>query len=467
MEQVFLPFAERTVLTVSDVTERIKTVLEDTFFDVWVEGEISNLRTPSSGHTYLTLKDEHSQLRAVLFKMQRRYLRFDPKDGMLVIARGRISLYEPRGEYQLVIDYMEPKGVGALQVAFEHLKMRLAQEGLFDPARKKPLPMLPRCIGIVTSPTGAVIRDMLHILRRRFAGVHVCLYPVRVQGDGAAEEIAQGIEALNGYPGVEVIIVARGGGSLEDLWAFNEERVARAIAASTVPVISAVGHEVDFTIADFVADLRAPTPSAAAELVIRSRAEVQAELEHLGQRLERAVRHRLETWRARLAACQQRRALREPWAPLQLLGQRVDELSARLVRALRAQVQRRRDAVGRHEAALAHLSPHLTVGLLRERLTALERRVVTLQRAHVRQQREAVERLATTLQALSPLGVLARGYSICRARPHGQVVREASTMRPGMTVDVLLWQGALQCTVDAVVTKGSEHGGAGAGRADV
>ncbi len=228
MEQVVFPDPERTVLTVSEVTERIKIVLEDTFFDLWVEGEISNLRTPSSGHTYLTLKDEQSQIRAVLFKMQRRYLRFDPKDGMLVIARGRISLYEPRGEYQLVIDYMEPKGIGALQIAFEQLKTRLAQAGLFDPARKRPLPVLPRCIGIVTSPTGAVIRDMLQILRRRFANLHVCIYPVRVQGDGAAEEIARAIEALNGAPGIEVIIVARGGGSLEDLWAFNEESVARA-----------------------------------------------------------------------------------------------------------------------------------------------------------------------------------------------------------------------------------------------
>src|SRR5918994_1216069 len=211
MEQTTLPFAERTILTVSEVSERIKIVLEDTFYDVWVEGEISNLRTPSSGHTYFTLKDDQSQMRAVLFKMQRRYLRFDPKDGMLVIARGRISVYEPRGEYQLVIDYLEPKGIGALQMAFEQLKARLAEAGGFDPSRKRALPMLPRCIGIVTSPTGAVIRDMLQILRRRFANLRVCVYPVRVQGDGAAEAITQGIEMLNRYPGIDVIIVARGG----------------------------------------------------------------------------------------------------------------------------------------------------------------------------------------------------------------------------------------------------------------
>jgi exodeoxyribonuclease VII large subunit len=458
MEQVFLPFAERTILTVSEVTERIKVVLEDTFFDVWIEGEISNLRTPSSGHTYLTLKDDQSQIRAVLFKMQRRYLRFDPKDGMLVIARGRVSLYQPRGEYQLVIDYMEPKGVGALQIAFEQLKARLAQEGLFDVARKKPLPMLPRAIGIVTSPTGAVIRDILHVLRRRFANVHVCLYPVRVQGDGAAEDIARGIDALNDYPGIDVIIVARGGGSLEDLWAFNEEGVARAISRSAIPVISAVGHEIDYTIADFVADVRAPTPSAAAELVVRSKAELQAELHGMAQRLERTMRHRLESLRARLEACQQRRVLKDPWAPIHTTGQRLDELNARLVRSLRTCLQRLHDTVARCESAISHLNPLLTIGLLRQRLTAMEHRLRTEQRQHMRRQREDVQRLAATLQALSPLAVLARGYSICRAWPDGQVIREATAVTPGTSVEVTLWQGALQCTVETVLTKGSDHG---------
>src|SRR5919106_2719514 len=323
MEQAAFPFLERSILTVSEVSERIKIVLEDTFFDIWVEGEISNLRTPASGHAYLTLKDEHSQIRAVLFKMQRRYLPFDPKDGMLVIARGRISLYEPRGEYQLVLDYMEPKGIGALQIAFEQLKVRLAQAGLFDVTRKRPLPMLPRCLGIVTSPSGAVIRDILQILRRRFANLHVCVYPVRVQGDGAAAEIARGIEALNRYTGIDVIIVARGGGSLEDLRAFNEETVARAIYASKVPVISAVGHEIDYTIADFVADVRAPTPSAAAELVIRPK------------------------------ACQQRRVLKDPWAPLRTTEQRLDELNARLARAIRTHLRLSQEALERGEAAIA------------------------------------------------------------------------------------------------------------------
>jgi exodeoxyribonuclease VII large subunit len=455
MEQVAFSFAERTILTVSEASEHIKVVLEDTFFDLWVEGEISNLRLPSSGHTYLTLKDEHSQLRAVLFKMQRRYLRFDPKDGMSVVARGRISLYEPRGEYQLVIDYMEPKGVGALQMAFEQLKIRLAQAGLFDPARKRPLPLLPRGIGIVTSPTGAAIRDMLQILRRRFVNLHVCLYPVRVQGDGAAAEIARGVAALNGYPGIDVIIVARGGGSLEDLWAFNEEAVAQAIYASALPVISAVGHEIDYTIADFVADVRAPTPSAAAELVIRNKSELHAELQALAQRFERAIHQRLEACRARLEAWQQRRALKEPWAPLRTLEQQLDELSARLVRAARARMRLSQEGFERCEAAVTHLSPLMRVGLQRERLTALERRLTAAQTGRVGREREELERLAATLQALSPLAILARGYSICRRRSDGQVIREANAAAPGMSIDIALWQGSLQCTVDAVLTKGS------------
>ena len=455
MEQTTLPFAERTILTVSEVSERIKIVLEDTFCDVWVEGEISNLRTPSSGHSYLTLKDEQSQIRAVLFKMQRRYLRFDPKDGMLVIVRGRISLYEPRGEYQLVIDYMEPKGIGALQIAFEQLKARLAQAGLFDSSRKRPLPALPRGIGIVTSPTGAVIRDMLQILRRRFTNLHVCIYPVRVQGDGAAQEITQGIEALNRYPGVDVIVVARGGGSLEDLWAFNEEAVVRAIYASKIPVISAVGHEIDYTIADFVADVRAPTPSAAAELVIRTKLELHAELQMLAQRLQRAIQHRLETLRARLDACQQRRVLKDPWAPLRTMEQRLDELNLRLARSMRASLRLSQEALERGEAAITHLSPLMLVSLLRQRLTTIAQRLIAAEEGHVRRGREELERLTGTLHALSPLAVLARGYSICRQHTDGQVVREAHAVAPGMHVDITLWQGSLQCTVEAVIAKGS------------
>lgn len=458
MEQALLPFPDRAVLTVSELTERLKIVLEETFFDIWVEGEISNLRTPSSGHTYLTLKDESCQLRAVLFKMQRRYVRFDPKDGMQVLARGRIALYEPRGEYQLSIDYMEPKGIGSLQIAFEQLKERLAREGLFDPAHKKPLPVLPQCIGIVTSPTGAAIRDILQILHRRFTNVHVCIYPVRVQGDGAAEEIARAVTALNGYPQIDVMIVARGGGSLEDLWPFNEEAVARAIYHSHIPVISAVGHEIDYTIADFVADVRAPTPSAAAELVTRNKAELHAGLQALAQRLERVMTHRLQVLRSRLDACEQRRVLKDPWAQLQAMHQRLDDLNTRLERAMHAQLRMACEAVNRCESALAHLTPRTTLGLLHERLAALERRLVLAQHGKLRQQEEYLERLTATLHALSPLAVLSRGYSICRSQPSGAILREADTVAPGTHIDITLWRGSLQCTVDAVVAKGPGNG---------
>src|SRR4030067_3150139 len=262
-----LPF--RYILTVSELTQEIKDILEDKFPDVWVEGEISNLRIPPSGHIYFTLKDDFSQIRVVLFKNQARSLRFSPEDGLHVICRGRGSLYEKRGEYQLILEEMEPKGIGALQLAFLQVKERLEKEGFFDPARKRQIPMVPQTIGIVTSPTGAVIRDMLQIIDRRFENVHILLYPVRVQGEGASLEIARAIEYFNDRMNVDVIIVGRGGGSLEDLWAFNEEGVARAIYHSRIPIISAVGHETDYTISDFVADLRAPTPSAAAALGVK------------------------------------------------------------------------------------------------------------------------------------------------------------------------------------------------------
>jgi exodeoxyribonuclease VII large subunit len=296
---------------------------------------------------------------------------------------------------------------------------------------------------------------MLQILRRRFANLPVCIYPVRVQGTGAAEEIAQGIEALNRYPGVDVIIVARGGGSLEDLWAFNEESVAQAIYVSKTPVISAVGHEIDYTIADFVADVRAPTPSAAAEIVIRTKAELQAELQAVAQRLQRAIRHRLETSRTRLDVSQQRRVLREPWAPLRTWEQRIDELNGRLSRAIRTRLQLTQEVLDRRESAIAHLSPMQRVDLWRQRLSALQQQAIVVQRGHMERAREEVERLAATLQALSPLAVLARGYSICRQQADGKVIREADAVVPGTPIDITLWRGSLRCTVESVLTKGS------------
>ena len=301
MSQPLLNFGPtKKIFSVSELSQGIKNLLEREYPDVWVTGEVSNFRAAASGHLYFTLKDATAQLRAVCFRNQARYLKFKPQDGISVIARGHLSVYEARGEYQLYVEYLEPAGLGALQLAFEQLKQKLAAEGLFDTARKKPLPLLPRTIGVVTSPTGAVIRDILRILRRRFRNMNVLIYPVKVQGEGAAEEIVEGVKYFNREQNVDVMIVGRGGGSLEDLWAFNEEVVARAIAASGIPVISAVGHETDFTIADFVADLRAPTPSAAAELVVHRKQDFLTELENRARRMTQIVRLQLSEARQRL-----------------------------------------------------------------------------------------------------------------------------------------------------------------------
>ena len=326
----------RRIYSVAELSLEIRNLLEKQFPDVWVTGEVSNLRAAGSGHLYFTLKDETAQLRAVCFRNQARYLKFKPQDGLAVIARGRLSVYEARGEYQLYVEFLEPAGLGALQLAFEQLKQKLAAEGLFDPARKKPLPMLPRVIGVVTSPTGAVIRDILRILRRRFRNINVLLYPVKVQGEGAAQEIAQGIEYFNRQAPVDVMIVARGGGSLEDLWAFNEEVVARAIAASKIPVISAVGHETDFTIADFVADLRAPTPSAAAELVVRRKQDLATELHDRARHMAQMIRLKISEARQALTELRMHQVFQTLATRIAERAQRVDECvgCARTVDAL-------------------------------------------------------------------------------------------------------------------------------------
>ncbi len=395
------------ILSVSQLTALIKAQLETAFPDLWVEGELSNLRLPASGHLYFTLKDEGAQVRAVLFRSAVRALRFTPKDGQQVLCRACLTVYEPRGEYEVVVEYLEPRGIGSLQLAFEELKARLAREGLFDPGRKRPLPALPRRIGLVTSPTGAAVRDFLKVLTRRFACVAVLIHPVPVQGTGAAEAIAGAIETLNRLGGagapdaLDVIVLARGGGSLEDLWAFNEEVVARAIAASAVPVVSAVGHETDYTIADFVADLRAPTPSAAAEMIIPSQVDLVQQIEGLRARLVQTQRHRVETWRARLQ--QARLRLVDPRRRLELAARRLDDLAARLRTAS---------------------------------LTLLDR------------QRQWMAHLASSLELLSPLAILARGYAIARRLPDRRILRSAAEARPGDRLGLRLHQGEVLCRVE-------------------
>jgi exodeoxyribonuclease VII large subunit len=437
----------RRIYTVSELTAAIKDQIEKRFAGLWVEGEISNLRIVSAGHVYFTLKDETAQVRAVLFKSRVRRLRFTPTDGLHVLAFAMLEVYAARGEYQLVCEMLEPKGLGALQLAFEQLKTRLAAEGLFDPGRKRPLPVLPRRVGLVTSPSGAAVRDFLRVITRRFADVHVVVYPVRVQGETAAPEIVRALADLNRLGGLDVLVVARGGGSLEDLWAFNEETVARAIAGSKIPVISAVGHETDVTIADFVADLRAPTPSAAAELVVREKAQLVAHLTSLRERLRTGVAQRVRRVRERLDDLGRRRVLTDPGRAVRDWSRRLDELGVRLSRGL---ALRREQAHQRLERAARALRPEVLRTHLRHEarhLAQLRRRLEQGGRGDVLRRRRAVEALAGQLDTLSPLACLARGYSICTG-PAGAVVTRASQVGPGDTVSVRLREGRLGCRVE-------------------
>lgn len=391
---------EQRIYSVSELTKLVKTTLEDCFARAWVEGEISNLTMPRSGHTYLTLKDENSQIRAVMFKYTGSRLKFQLENGMKVLVQGEISVYEPRGEYQLIINYAEPRGAGALQMAFEQLKTRLQTEGLFDAAHKKPLPLLPKKIGVVTSATGAAIRDILNVVGRRFANVHILIAPVRVQGAEAPAEIAAAIVLLNRLPEIDVLIVGRGGGSLEDLWAFNEEIVARAIFASHIPVISAVGHEIDYTIADFVADVRAPTPSAAAELVVQNKENLVQTIAVLTVRLHNAIRHELQ--RVREYTEQWTDRLQNPRKRIGEYQQRLDELSHRLTKNLR-------NALDKKQYQLA-----FAVG---------------------------------KLDNLSPLTLLARGYAICRHALTFQPIKTVQDVSVGDEILVRISHGELQCEV--------------------
>ena len=403
---------KRRALTVTGLTERLAGVLETEFFDVWVEGEVSNLTMASSGHWYFSLKDERAQIRAVVWKTATRLIKFRPRDGMKVVVRGGVRVYAPKGEYQLSVEVIEPLGKGSLQQAFEDLKEKLGKEGLFDAARKRPLPMLPRRIGVVTSPTGAVIQDILRVLGRRYANLNVVLYPARVQGDEAAYEIIQGIRAFNALPGFDVIILARGGGSLEDLWPFNEERVARAIVASRVPTLSAVGHETDFTIADFVADLRAPTPSAAAERVIQAKDEIVARIDSLERRQVSAITLRLARVRARVAAVTDHRVFEAERGRVRHLGQRTDDLARRAEAALVRRLEQARDALRRTRQRSEAFRWDRQLATRRQQVDRLQQRMGDLVSARFDARRAAFLRVAGKLDTLSPLAVLSRGYAL-------------------------------------------------------
>jgi exodeoxyribonuclease VII large subunit len=436
----------RKTYTVSELNARIRGLLEGEFDDIWVAGEISGNRQATSGHCYFTLKDNQAQIRCVCFRNTLRYLRFKPQDGVAVLVRGHIDVYEARGEYQLLVDVIEPQGHGALQFAFEQLKKKLAAEGLFDASRKRPLPKRPRRIGIVTSPSGAVISDILQILSRRFPGLHIRVFPAVVQGEGAVEAVCRGLEFFSRSKWAEVVILARGGGSLEDLWTFNEEAVARAIVASAVPIISAVGHETDFTIADFVADLRAPTPSAAAELVICTRQELIEQMGIFEHKLLQATRYRIAISARRLHQQGVERASTVLHRKIGRSLQRVDECDYALRQKIRISLaarQRRLDELSRR---LRNLDLRLRFAQARRRLDAAESKAAQILKLRLAQARGRLDPLVAHLTQLSPLKILDRGYAIV-TNEEGKIVKEPADAPVGSSIDVRVSQGRLGATV--------------------
>jgi exodeoxyribonuclease VII large subunit len=482
------------VYSVSELTRSVRGVLETEFDSVWVEGEISNLRIPASKHAYFVLKDEKAQIRCVMFRGSRSRMKYQPEDGDLVHLFGRFTVYDARGEYQIIVENLEPVGLGALQKAFEQLKEKLAKEGLFSDERKKPLPEFPWKVGVITSATGAAVRDILNIIRRRNPKVSVLIHPVKVQGEGSAEEIATAIKEMNRVAGVDVMIVGRGGGSIEDLWAFNEEVVARAIAQSKIPVVSAVGHEIDFTIADFVADLRAPTPSAAAELTVPLLGDIVGRLAFLTRQSLVLTRRPIRDFKTHLSRLMGRRFFRDPASILAPVLQRVDDLNLRLTRSLGQGVALQKQRLVNRAGQLFQASPKKAIRLQEERLVNLNQRLMRslsqgivlqtqrlqgrverlVQASPIKNIRRVEEKRASfnhrliekirsltqlennrfkgivnSLNALSPLTILDRGYSICTL--DGRALKKNDEAKPGDTVEVRLAKGRLDCTVDKIL----------------
>jgi exodeoxyribonuclease VII large subunit len=435
------------VLTVSELTERIRLLLEEQFVETWVEGELSNCRVWNTGHMYFTLKDGAAQIKGVMFRSALRYLKFKPQDGLRVVARGRVSVYDPKGEYQIVCEHLEPEGLGALQLAFEQLKARLAAEGLFEPRRKRPLPSLPRKIGVVTSLDGAAIRDIIHVLHRRHPNAHLVIRPARVQGDGAALDIARALRAIGKVKGVDVIIVGRGGGSIEDLWAFNEEVVARAIAGCPVPTISAVGHETDVTIADFVADVRAPTPSAAAEMVVTRHDDFCANIDRMRHRLRAAMSGRMRRLELRVRALESRPGYAGVPGRVAMRGRHAAELTHEMRRAMRAAIARRERAYQALRLTLETFDLRRRLGHVRTRLVAADGRLAAAanKRRHLADTR--LRGAAARLESLSPLAVLGRGYAVCWNADRTAIIRDATSIPAGEHVHVTLQRGELLAQV--------------------
>ncbi|MGM0452757.1 MAG: exodeoxyribonuclease VII large subunit [Thermodesulfobacteriota bacterium] len=440
------PTAERKIFTVSELTSDIKALLEEAFPFIWISGEISNLRKPASGHCYFTLKDRDAQIPAVMFKGQNRQLTFLPEDGMTVTGFGRISVYSPRGAYQIILEYLEPAGSGALQAAFEQLKKKLAAEGLFADDYKKRLPFLPRKVAIISSASGAVVHDIIRVIRRRYANMPIDIIPAKVQGDGADVQIVAAIDRLNQKNDADVAIVARGGGSLEDMAAFNSETVARAIFASQIPIISAVGHETDFTIADFTADLRAPTPSAAAELAVPVKTEVTYTLQNRTRRLYGCLQRHIADRRRNLEKLTRR--LVHPRRRIDDLKLRLDDQSTRLSNAFRSHLDRKRERLHWRTERLYANTPQKRILSLRETVERRRRRMQSAITVDLKSRRARLEALTGRLYALSPQAVLDRGYSITRSPADGTVVTDAETVSSGQELEIILARGALACRVE-------------------
>lgn len=433
------------IYTVSELTRKIKVILEQNFPFIWISGEISNFRMPSSGHFYFTLKDETSQIQTVMFRGQNQNLKFVPEDGTSVTGLGRVSVFEPRGSYQVILEYLEPKGVGALQVAFEQLKKKLDDEGLFDAQYKKPLPFLPEKIGLITSPTGAVVHDILHIVKRRFPGIPLDIVPVRVQGDGAIAAIVAAVELLNRLRSVDVIILARGGGSLEDQQAFNSEAVARAIFSSEIPIISAVGHETDYTISDFAADLRAPTPSAAAELVVPIKGDLYRKINELKYLIILNLQRYIKNYRLQVGSLRER--LTDPKKKVIDHRLKLDEDTGRLIRAMMNQVHMRRERLAWRFDKLSYNNPSFYVTKLNEKLNVNSALLHQFIRSCVSSRQARLREVNAKLDSLNPTAILARGFSITRTLPETIIVRDSATVSHGQALEIVLARGSLTCDV--------------------
>lgn len=438
--------AQQHIFQVSELNRKIKILLEEKFPFVWISGEISNFKTPASGHCYFTLKDQASQISAIIFRVQAQALKFKPEDGMKIIGLGRLSVYEPRGSYQVIFEYMEPKGVGALQIAYEKLKQKLSDEGLFDAQHKKPLPFLPKKISIVTSPTGAAIRDFINVAQRRFANLPLEVVPVSVQGIRAPGEIINAIEMLNHMGTTDVIVLARGGGSIEDLCAFNDEALARALYASRIPVVSAIGHETDFTIADFVADSRAPTPSAAAELTVPSKRELQEQVSFLKQKLYKNTTHQLILLKKQIDSISFR--IVHPKRRLQDLRMRLDDYTARIGLLICDVLNRNKERIDIHHRMLMQASPARTVVHEKERIMTIRQLLNGYMDRILKKAQDEMTRHSDMLEALNPLAILKRGYSITRSFPQRSIIRNTRQVKIGQPLEIVLGTGQLTVSVE-------------------